>query len=244
MSWIKSHKEILNHPKTLDLMQVMKWDVDTCIAKLHRLWWWCVDYAEDGDLRKHNDDRLARAVGLNSENEAKLFVDGLVQAGWLEREPYFRVHDWWDHIGDFLKRRYHRTPDKWGRIEKMYSDASCISNGLIHDSSRIHKEEKREEEKKEKGKRGGTSVPFQPPSIEEVRDYIRSNRYEVSADKWFAHYESNGWMVGKTKMKKWKACVQSWHFSDTKTEKSIPQTSTSDRIELNKKILELQGLSV
>ncbi|MBL8023904.1 MAG: hypothetical protein JNK54_06445 [Elusimicrobia bacterium] len=120
MAWIASHKEILSHPKTLDLMEAMGWDVDQCVAKLHRLWWWCVDYAEDGDLRKHNDDRIARAVGLNGGNDATRFVEGLVTARWLDREPYFRIHDWWEYYGHFLRGKYSKTPEKWHRIRDLY----------------------------------------------------------------------------------------------------------------------------
>ncbi len=30
------------------------------------------------------------------------------------------------------------------------------------------------------------------------------------AENWLNHYEANGWMVGKVKMKDWKASVRTW----------------------------------
>lgn len=49
-----------------------------------------------------------------------------------------------------------------------------------------------------------------PPSREEVQQYISEKGYHVDADTWFDFYESNGWMIGKGKMKDWKAAVRTW----------------------------------
>ena len=55
---------------------------------------------------------------------------------------------------------------------------------------------------------------FVPPSLDEVKDYIREHKYQVDAEKWYSYYESNGWMVGKNKMKSWQACLQYWEHND------------------------------
>lgn len=52
---------------------------------------------------------------------------------------------------------------------------------------------------------------FVPPTIEEVEAYIKEKGYSVNAERWMAYYESNGWMVGRTKMKNWKAAVRYWN---------------------------------
>lgn len=49
-----------------------------------------------------------------------------------------------------------------------------------------------------------------PPSIEAVADYCRERGKGVDAHRWMNHYESNGWMVGKNKMKDWRAAVRTW----------------------------------
>lgn len=128
MAWIESHQALEKHPKTYDLMAFTGWNLDTAIGKLHRFWWWCVDYAEDGDLRKHNDARLGAAVGLNGE-QAAMFVKAMVEACWLDRKPYFRVHDWWDYIGKFLQIKYKHTPEKWQRIKALYAVKQNSSKG-------------------------------------------------------------------------------------------------------------------
>jgi len=51
---------------------------------------------------------------------------------------------------------------------------------------------------------------FTPPSIEEVKIYCNERLNFVSPQDFVDHYESNGWMRGKTKIKDWKACVRTW----------------------------------
>lgn len=51
---------------------------------------------------------------------------------------------------------------------------------------------------------------FSPPSIQEVAAYCRERGNQVDAQAFIDHYEANGWMRGKTKIKNWKACVRTW----------------------------------
>jgi hypothetical protein len=51
---------------------------------------------------------------------------------------------------------------------------------------------------------------FKVPSIEEITSYCQERKNKVNPDVWLNHYESNGWMVGKNKMKDWKAAVRTW----------------------------------
>lgn len=52
------------------------------------------------------------------------------------------------------------------------------------------------------------------PTVEEVAAYIEERKAlgktGVDAEKWHAHYSANGWMVGRNKMKDWKAAVRTW----------------------------------
>lgn len=52
---------------------------------------------------------------------------------------------------------------------------------------------------------------FEPPTLQEVSDYISSMNYNVNAEAFVSFYESKGWVVGKSKMKDWKAAVRGWH---------------------------------
>ncbi len=63
---------------------------------------------------------------------------------------------------------------------------------------------------------------FTPPSIEEIRAYCQERNNEVDPQRFVDFYESKGWMIGKNKMKDWKAAVRStW-------EKPVPKISIQD----------------
>ena len=60
---------------------------------------------------------------------------------------------------------------------------------------------------------------FTPPSVEEVSAYCLERGNSVDPDSFVSFYESKGWMIGKNKMKDWKAAVRTWERS----EKSRPK---------------------
>jgi hypothetical protein len=50
------------------------------------------------------------------------------------------------------------------------------------------------------------------PTIEDIRDYMIEKGCETKdePESFFDYFESNGWMVGKHKMKCWKAATRTW----------------------------------
>ncbi len=74
------------------------------------------------------------------------------------------------------------------------------------------------------------STRFAPPSVTEVNAYINEKGYQVDADAFVNFYVSNGWMVGKNKMKDWKAAIRTWERRDNKKPakvKTAPSASMS-----------------
>lgn len=51
---------------------------------------------------------------------------------------------------------------------------------------------------------------FSPPSLDEVQAYIAERGSAVDAQQFVDFYASKGWMVGKNRMKDWKAAVRTW----------------------------------
>ena len=49
------------------------------------------------------------------------------------------------------------------------------------------------------------------PTLEEIDNYIKEKDYEVDPEYFYSYYESNGWKVGKNKMKSWKATLSTWN---------------------------------
>lgn len=63
---------------------------------------------------------------------------------------------------------------------------------------------------------------FVKPTIEQLKEYMREQGMSDIAEHWYNHYESNGWMVGKVKMKNWKASVRTWK-ANQKNNSATPQ---------------------
>lgn len=56
--------------------------------------------------------------------------------------------------------------------------------------------------------------PFIPPTVEEVGAYCTERGNNIDPQAFIDFYESKGWMIGKNKMKDWKAAVRTWEQSD------------------------------
>jgi len=51
---------------------------------------------------------------------------------------------------------------------------------------------------------------FVKPTVSQVSGYCRERKNSINPERFIDHYISNGWMVGRTKMKDWKAAVRQW----------------------------------
>lgn len=64
--------------------------------------------------------------------------------------------------------------------------------------------------KERKGNKSKVNNIFIKPSIEEINSYCKERNNTINAYTFFNHYESNGWMIGKNKMKDWRASIRTW----------------------------------
>ena len=63
--------------------------------------------------------------------------------------------------------------------------------------------------KNEKNEKNERSI-FIEPTYNEILEYCTQRKNGIDVNKFLNFYASKGWMVGKNKMKDWKACVRSW----------------------------------
>lgn len=74
---------------------------------------------------------------------------------------------------------------------------------------------------------------FKRPLLSETKIYFEQNQWpEKEADKFYNHYESNGWMIGKTPMANWFAAANNWilnsqNFSNDKIKSKPGNLHTS-----------------
>jgi len=121
-----------------------------------------------------------------------------------------------------LNERQREYMKKYRAKQKALCNANGNANGESNVSSAEDRSKKKEErvlkEYIEKKSNDVANAPaptisiksFIKPSLQDVKDYCIERKNSVNAEKWLNHYESNGWMVGKTHMKNWKAAVRTW----------------------------------
>jgi len=57
---------------------------------------------------------------------------------------------------------------------------------------------------------------FTIPTISEVESYCLERKNNIDAESFINFYDSKGWMVGKNKMKDWRACIRTWEMREKK----------------------------
>ncbi len=99
------------------------------------------------------------------------------------------------------------------------------------------------ERRKEKGdieKINKKESHFVPPTAQEVKEYCRVQELTVDADAFIDFYASKGWMVGKNKMKDWKAACRNWSRSNRTSSKSSNSFRNFEQRDLDFDDLEAQ----
>ena len=180
---------------------------------------------------------LILAWRANAEMECWPSEETIMADTGLSKRTVQRVLQRLTELGIITVIKSHRATNRYTLAgvtvtpEKRQDDADPVSQrhlpgvmvtpGRCHDDAPTSKEQVMNK-KGEDGDpvTGPTETPgtgrkrnaerFLKPTADEVRAYITANRYPVDADHFVAHYEANGWKVGKNAMKNWKAAVQTW----------------------------------
>ena len=62
---------------------------------------------------------------------------------------------------------------------------------------------------------------FKKPTLDEVKNYCILRKNNIEAEAFIDFYESKDWLIGKNKMKNWKACVRTWESREKKNPKTM-----------------------
>lgn len=182
-------------------------------------------------LGMHGDDdgfvasprKIARAAGCNDDDLRLLAAKGYIipfDSGVIV------VTDW--NINNTLKNdRYRETVyreekaalmvDKSGR----YTLGTKLEPECFQTGTKLEPQHNLTELNVTKQRVGADKPPratrFTPPTVEEVAEYCRERGNNVDPQHFVDFYSAKGWMVGKNKMKDWKACVRTWERRDKAT---------------------------
>lgn len=104
---------------------------------------------------------------------------------------------------------------------KAYQDITNITvnaneNVNVNGNGNVNVNEKKGEDKPRN--------VFKPPTLEEVKEYCFERNNGIDAQQFIAFYSSKGWMIGKNKMKDWKAAIRTW---EQRNNRPAPTTSQS-----------------
>ena len=94
--------------------------------------------------------------------------------------------------------------------EKNPNNNQTDFSSLLNKKRLISVEDQDQDQDQDQGKKKKSIGRFAPPSREEAEAYCAEKGYGVDLNAWFAHYESNGWKVGRNPMKDWRAAIRTW----------------------------------
>ena len=187
----------------------------------------------------HFDSEVAEKLGVNAAiivaNLAYLQANREAQGGdkyyidgrwWVHHtyeslqkvHPYFSVQQIRRIMRGLLESGaiFQCNPDRWNRtshwsVAPEFTHVSKSTVGSVGiDSSQVSESTVVLHDNEHITKGRSPSNKFQPPTLEMVTDYCLERMNGVDPERFIDFYESKGWMIGKNKMKDWKAAMRTW----------------------------------
>jgi hypothetical protein len=78
-----------------------------------------------------------------------------------------------------------------------------------------------------------TNKLFKKPSVNDVELYCIERDNKIDVISFVNFYESKGWMVGKNKMKDWRACVRTWEMRAKNKKTYAPKSMSKLDAQIN-----------
>ena len=161
------------------------------------------------------------------ESTVRLALEALEHFGMIVTNgDFFIISGWQEHQNieglDKIREQNRIRQKAWYDRQKGLPKPNVRPNINITQPNAIDIEEEREKEidldinnigdsdESQPAKTAPKRKQFIPPTVEEVHEYCCERMNNVNAEAFVDFYESKGWMVGKNKMKDWKAAVRTW----------------------------------
>lgn len=203
IKWIKIATDIFDDEKIL-LIEAMP-DADAMIVIWFKLLTLAGKQNNSGvflinDTIPYTDEMLA-TIFRRPLNTVRLALDTFYKFGMIDiientiTIPKWEKHqniDGMDKIREQTRLRVAKHREKQKLIESNVTVTQCNATD------------------KDKDKNKSKNKKFIAPSIDEVREYIEEKGYSIDPERFVDYYTANGWMVGKSHMKDWKATVRNW----------------------------------
>jgi hypothetical protein len=141
---------------------------------------------------RRRNDHFNRAIEtFHSLELITLYPDGILQ-----------INNW--------NKRQFQSDKSYERVKKHRQQAAVRNVSVTVNETPPDTDTDTDKKKIYKRKGNGFAVP----TIEEISAYCSERSNNVDPEKWFDYYQSKGWLIGKAKMRDWKAAIRTWEKSD------------------------------
>ena len=189
------------------------------------------NFADDLGCLWYSPDRISMQIfPRNPELNVADLVQELMDWGILDMminessKPYIVIHNFLTHqkvdhptpskIYDKKSKKILKIPTELNNVENSIPNyfANPREPSLLKGMEGNGREWKGMEWKTDVR---GKSSRFTPPTLSELEIYCSERKNGVDPQKFLDFYESKGWLIGKNKMKDWKAAVRTWERSNS-----------------------------
>lgn len=176
---------------------------------------------------------LASELGV-STRQVRTAIEKLESTGEITRKTTNRftvvtVENWSLYQADY-------DDDGKQMTNKRQTDDKQMTNGWQTDDKRTLYKEYKKTRIQENNNSARTRVShgdgvskFTKPTLQEVKAYCIERGNDVDPERFVDFYEAKGWMVGKNKMKDWRAAVRNWERNGAS--KSAGQVQQEGRLD-------------
>jgi predicted phage replisome organizer len=197
---------------------------------------WVFLLAQAGESNKNGALYLTDAIPFRAEDLAIEFDFELsiIQLALITLEKFsmievfediIYIRNWNEYQNieglDKIREQTRLRVEKYrGKQKLLPSNATSNATSNVTVTQGNATEEDKELDKEKDINNSGTSPRKYkiPPCLEEVKEYCKERNNNVDAVKWYDFYTSKAWMIGKNKMKDWKAAVRTWEGNKGKEE--------------------------
>lgn len=189
------------------------------------------------DKLAYTDEMLATIFRRNI-NTVRLALNTFEQFGMIERiDSVITIPNWDKHQSldklelarEQTKKRVAKHREKQKLLAENDSNVTVTLQVTQCNADRIDKnridKNRLEEDKINNTAETTTTKRFKKPTVDEIKTYCEERNNTVNAEAFYDYYESKDWMIGKNRMKDWKAAVRTW-------ERNTKKETTTDPFDL------------
>lgn len=207
MSYLNLDLDYRTHIKTVRLIGLLGREAEVLPIRL-----WCYTgrhHSGTGTLSGYSPQEIESAVDWWGKTGD--MVAAMLKSGHLSKNEGgdYIVVDFLEHNGHlktFKERARKAAFERWGNASSNAKNETSIAS-----SNALTKPTKPTKP---------TKNIFTPPTFEEVALYCKERGNSINPQAFLDHYQANGWVRGKTKIKDWRACIRTWEINDRQRQKS------------------------